>query len=60
MYRDKLAIPDEDTLFRALRMPFIAPRWRNVRIYQTEWKGSESKFYLQDLVIKEPKQQNLI
>jgi DNA polymerase/3'-5' exonuclease PolX len=60
VYIDKLNIPDEDTLFKALRLPFIAPRWRTAQVYKAEWTGSASKFILMDLVIKEPKQGTLI
>jgi DNA polymerase/3'-5' exonuclease PolX len=60
IYKDKLSIPDEDTLFGMLGLPFISPRWRSAQIYKGEWKGSASKFYLQDFIIKEPKQGTLI
>ena len=60
LYRDKLSIPDEASLWKALRLPEIAPRWRTAQLYQTEWTGSASKFLLMDMVIKDPKQQKLI
>lgn len=60
IYKDKLSIPDEETVWNVLGLPEIKPRWRNAQIYQVEWKGSASKFYLMDLVIKEPKQRTLI
>jgi DNA polymerase/3'-5' exonuclease PolX len=60
IYKDKLSIPDEATLWKMLQLPTIAPRWRSAQLYKNEWAGSASKFLLMDYVIKEPKQERLI
>ena len=60
IYKHKLSIPDEQTFFKVLRLPYIIPRWRTKRIYEVEWAGSASIFMLRDLIIKEPEQKKLI
>jgi DNA polymerase/3'-5' exonuclease PolX len=59
VYQHKLALPDEQTLFKCLGMDFIRPLWRSERVYNAEWRGALVKYQLDEFRVREPKQQKL-
>lgn len=60
VYQHKLALPDEQTLFKTLGMNFIRPLWRNEGVYRAEWKGVLPKHLLDEYAVKELKQKRLL
>lgn len=58
-YEQRLSIPDETVLFRALNLPFVYPKWRSEAMYKSNWQGTLSERELSKLIIHELKQKPL-
>lgn len=58
VYKDKLHIPTEETLFNMLNLPFTFPEWRTESFYRSNWRKTMSANQLAHYLV--PKQRTLL